>query len=95
VIALAPISHDVSDEERDMKDSKHTYRIVITFISALFAILLFTTIKDDHGVLKSVMFVCLGVATIWFFSYVVLGSVFRHFYEKGKEEGKEDNSDFV
>jgi len=78
-----------------MKDFKRTFRIVIAFISAFFAVMLFFTIKDVHGVPKSLLFVGLGVATIWFFYYVILGSVFQHFYEKGKEKGKEDNSDFV
>ena len=52
--------------------------------------MLFTAIKDVHGVAKSLLFVGLGVATIWFFAYVILGSVYQHIYEKGKEKGKED-----
>lgn len=78
-----------------MKDLK-AYRMVVFVVSMLFAILLFGAIRDEQGVLKSVSFVGLGVAVIWFFYYLVLGSVFRHFHEQGrKEKEEEDNADFV
>ena len=64
-------------------------------VSIFFAVMLFVTIVDDHGVAKSLLFVAMGVAVIWFFYYFLLGSVFRHFYEKGKKEAKENDSDFV
>ena len=77
-----------------MKTFRRTYRIVISIISAFFALLLFVAIKDTHGVPRSLLYVAMGVAAIWGIYYLLLGSVFQHFYEKGKEEGKqaEDSS---
>lgn len=78
-----------------MKDFKRGYRLVVFFISCLFAVLLFVAIVDIHGVAKSLFFVGLGVAVIWIIYYFFLGSVFQHFYNRGKKEGEENNSDFI
>jgi hypothetical protein len=78
-----------------MKSFRRTYAVITAIISAFFAILLFTAIVDYHGIAKSLLFVAMGVAVIWGIYYFFLGSVFQHFYEKGKKEGEEDESGFV
>jgi hypothetical protein len=69
--------------------------MVTAIVSAFFAIMLFVTIVDIHGVINSLFFCALGVAAIWGIWYFFLGSVFKSFYEKGKKEGEEKESDFV
>lgn len=75
-----------------MKGFKRTYAMVTLVISTFFAVMLYLSIVDVHGALKSLFFVALGVAAIWGIYYFFLGSVFRFFYEKGKREGRGDKS---
>jgi uncharacterized membrane protein len=90
-----PLTRLASCEEKNMKAFKRTYRIVTSIISVFFAVMLFVTIKDIHGVPRSLLFVAMGVAAIWGIYYFFLGSVFQHFYERGKKEGKQNNTDFA
>ena len=78
-----------------MNAFKRTYRMVTFFISVFFAVMLFVNIKDIHGVTQSLLYVAMGVAAIWGIYYFFLGSVFRHFYEKGKKEGTQNDTNSV
>ena len=76
-----------------MQAFRRTYRVVTAVISAFFAVMLFVNIVDIHGVAMSLLFVAMGVAVIWGIYYFFLGSVFRHFYEKGKRDGRHGDAD--
>lgn len=73
-----------------MKDFRRNFAIVTAAVSALFAVLLYPAIVDYHGPLKSLFFVALGVAAIWGIFYFWLGSVFTHFYKKGRREAERE-----
>lgn len=77
-----------------MKHFRKFATIFAVILSVTFAVLLFPEIVGVHGVLKSTAIVGLGVAVIWTF-YFLLGHLFGHIYEAGKEEASENNSDFV
>lgn len=73
-----------------MRDFRRSFAIVTAAVSALFAVLLYPAIVDYHGAFKSLFFVALGVAAIWGIFYFWLGSVFKHFYEKGRREAERE-----
>ena len=68
--------------------------ILATVFSVVFAVLFFPSIVGLHGVAKSSVFTMLGVGFIWMI-YFLLGSLFKHIYEQGRNEGEENNTDFV
>jgi hypothetical protein len=74
------------------------FRVIATTLAVVFSItfafLLFPEIVGVHGVAKSAFFVGLGVVCIWLF-YFMLGRLFSHIYDAGKEEASENNTDFI
>lgn len=78
---------------KDMKSFRRTYAIVTSVVSLFFAVMLFVAIVDVHGVALSVLYVAIGVAAIWGIYYFFLGSVFRHFYEEGRREGRRGDAE--
>lgn len=77
-----------------MHSLHNTGKILATFLSVVFAALLYPSIVDVHGVLMSGVYTLLGVAVIWLV-YFLLGSLFKHIHDEGMKEGRDDNSDFV
>ena len=77
-----------------MNSLHNTGKILASFLSVVFAALLYPNIVEVHGVLKSGFYTLLGVGFIWLV-YFLLGSLFKHIHEKGVKEGRDDNSDFV
>jgi hypothetical protein len=72
----------------------NTGRILAALFSVVFAVLLYPSIVDEHGVFLSLVYTLLGVVVIWLV-YFLLGSLFRHLYDAGVQQGRDDNSDFV
>jgi len=62
--------------------------------SVTFALLLFPEIEGHHGVIKSTLFVGLGKGCIWLF-YFLLGRLFSSIFAAGKEDEKENDTDFI
>lgn len=77
-----------------MKNLHTVGKILAIIFSLVFAGLLYPTIVDTHGTLKSLLFTGLGVVVIWV-AYFLLGSLFGHLYEEGRKDGEENNTDFV
>lgn len=73
----------------------HTFVTVLAVVlSVTFALLLYPEIVGHQGVLKSIFIVGLGVGVIWLF-YFMLGRLFGHIYDTGREDEKENNTDFI
>jgi len=53
-----------------MRREFKVFAIVISAVSALFAVLLFIAIHDECGVAKSLLFCLLGIAAIWILGYL-------------------------
>jgi hypothetical protein len=68
-----------------MKTSTVIRRLWPTFLSVLFAVLLFPNIVPIHGVGMSLFFVALGVAVIWL-SYFGIGQFIRRAVRQELEE---------
>jgi hypothetical protein len=68
--------------------------ILAVVFSVVFALLLYPEIVGQQGVLKSTVAVGLGVACIWLF-YFMLGRLFSSIYAAGREDEKENNTDFI
>ena len=69
-------------------------RLLATVFSVVFAVLLYPSIVEVQGVFRSGVYTLLGVGFIWLV-YFLLGSLFKHLYDEGLKEGRDDNSDFV
>ena len=63
------------------------FKILTIGFSTFFAIALFLSIYQDQGVGRSLLFVSIVIAFIWF-PYFMWGSLFRKTYEEGIEEGR-------
>jgi hypothetical protein len=75
-----------------MRRFRRGHAIATAIASAIYGILLFPSIVDTQGVPRSALYVAMGIAAIWGIYYFAWGAVWRHMYNQGRKDERQNKT---